>query len=74
MVVAAASPMPIIRCQKSMAGTVTINPPAEANVEETPICIAHAKAPRIIEDHDAINTLAESLFRLGEEPERSLTV
>lgn len=65
--------MPMIVCQKSMAGTVTIKPPADAKIGETPICTAHAKAPKTIENHDAVNTLAESLFRPGVEPERSLT-
>jgi len=74
VVVIAASPMPMIMCQKSMAGTVTITPPADANTGETPICIAHAKAPKTIEDDDAVNTLAKSRFRLEVEPERSLTM
>ena len=72
-VVIAASPIPMIICQKSIAGIVTITPPADAKIGETPICTAHAKDPKTIENHDAKNTLVESHFRLEEEPKRSLT-
>lgn len=69
-----ASPTPIIKCQKSIAGTVTVTPPAEANDEETLISRPHAKAPKTMENHDAMNTLDKNRFSLEAELERILTM
>lgn len=62
VVVIVASPTPMIMCQKSIAGTVTAMPPAEANIEETPISMAQAKDPSTIENHEAIKTLTRNFF------------
>jgi len=61
-VVIAASPTPIITCQKNIAGTVTVTPPTGANIEETPICVAVANAPNTMENHDATKTLTANRF------------
>lgn len=57
-----ASPTPIIIYQKNIAGTVTITPPTDVNVEEAPICIPVANAPNTVENHDATKTLIQNRF------------
>ena len=68
-----ASPSPMITCQKSIVGTVVITPPASANNGENPSSKPHAKAPSIMETHEAANTLTKNRVELFASPSKALT-
>src|SRR3990170_7817229 len=52
----APSPKPIITCQNSMAGMVTMTPPASEKAGEMPISTAAAREPTTTDNHDAVKT------------------
>ena len=60
MDVIAASPNPIIACQKSIAGTVTAIPPASEKTGEKPICSPQANAPNTTDKNDTMKMLREA--------------